>query len=308
MKLGPTEVMVTLLARDAEWFIRPFLEHHFALGAAHVLVIDNGSTDDTVKICSGYDRVTVLQNLLPANVHESGFRSNFSQRIASGGWIMFADADEMIELPLAGPDALSGLTDYCNERGYTAVLGQMLDRFSTAHYDELKTLSYDKARQALNCYSLREMKKIAYHDRDAVEFAWHLRENISENNGVNFHRGGVRQELFAESPFLSKHTLVRNLPGVVPMVHPHCASGVRVADVTLLIHHYKLAGDWMARDVASVRAGTWVHGEDAKRLAAIKRAGHARLVPAEPMEWRGIKALEDEGFLYVSPTFRERQR
>ena len=304
--LSDTEVMVVLLARDAEWFIRHFLDHHLALGARHILVIDNGSTDATINICRGYDRVSVLQNRLPAKLHESAFRSEFSQRVARGGWILFADADELVELPLEGADALERLIGYCNRHGHTAVLGQMLDRFSTLPYGETRDLDYAESIRSMKWYSLKGLETLGYHDREEIGFSWFLRDNRCDDPQVRFHRGGVRAELFGERPFLSKHSLVRNRPGIIPMSHPHCASNVVVADMALVLHHYKLAGDWIARDRASAQEAWWQHDEDAQRLATTGDATDAyRLSPAEPRLWRGIEALYDEGFLYASPAFRQ---
>lgn len=295
--------MVVLLVRDGAWFLPRFLDHHLALGAAHVLVIDNGSTDGTAELCRR-SQVTVLRNRLPARLHESALRAELAGRVARGGWLLFADADELVELPLPGSGGLARLTAYCNARGFTAVLGQMLDRFSDRPAEALRSLSYDESIAAMDLYSLGRIEAIPYSDTERVGFSWFLRRNRCEDPGVRFHRGGLRAEVFGEDPFLSKHSLVRNLPTVQPMVHPHAASGVNVADVTLLLHHYKLAGDWMARDRAGLAAHHWDHGEDARRLEAAGPAG-LPLRPAEPRRWRGVDTLMDEGFLYASPAFRE---
>lgn len=300
VELSDTEVMVTLLAHNASWFIRKFIEHHLALGARHILVIDNGSTDTTIDICRDYDRVTVLRNNLPAKLHESEFRSAFSQKVARGGWILFADSDELIELPT---NRLSRLLQYCNDRGYTCVLGQMLDYFSDRPYGELRHLDYEDSIDALDLYSLRNMETIPYFDRDAISFSWFLGRNICLHPEINFRRGGVRAELFGENPFLSKHSLVRNLPGITPMSHPHCASNVTLADTMLLVRHYKLAGDWVTRDRAAVKEARWDHGEDSRRLSALGDENAMRLNPLEPRPWRGIDALRHEGFLFSSAEF-----
>lgn len=301
--LSDTQVMVTLLARNSAYFIRHYIQYYFSIGAQHILVIDNGSSDATIDICKEFDRVTIVQNVLPAKHNESGFRSEFSQRIAKGGWVLFADSDELIELPAAANNALTPLTAYCNARGFTAVLGQMLDHFSLKPYEELRHLSYPDAVRALDHYSLNQVKVIPYGDEHAVTFSWFLRRNTCADVGVKFYRGGLRHEIFGENPFLSKHSLVRNVRGAVLMSHPHCASNVVVADFTLLIHHYKLSGSWVERDLGTVSESRWEHKEDRRRLSIIRDGQVAPLSPEQPQLWQRIEQLRQQGFLYWSAAF-----
>lgn len=302
--LEDDQVMVTLLARDVGWFLKEFIDYYLGLGAQHILVIDNGSDDSTIDICRSYDRVTLFQNTLPARHHECGFRTEISRRVAKGGWILFADADEMIELPIGPSSNMSQMLAYCNARGFSSILGQVLDRFSLQPYSELSQLDYVAAIHALDRYSLHGVKSVPYHDRDFVEFNWHLRDNICADLGCDFRYGGIRQELFGERPFLSKHSFVRNLPQIQLMTHAHCASGVSMADFTVLVHHYKLAGDWIARDRISVAQSRWDYGEDKQRLNVVGENDDFRLNPANPLSWRGIETLENEGFIYTSAEFR----
>lgn len=294
--LAPDQTGLVLLARDAEWFLPAFLDHHLALGVAHVLVVDNGSTDRTADIARR-DRVTVLRSTLPARLHEVRLRAMAARRVFGGGWVMFADADEMAEMPPGA--SLQRLLSYCNGRGFTAVLGQMLDLYDPA---PTPGATYVQAVAGAVHYATGAVQRLSYGD-PAVGFRWLLRGNSCRDPGVCLMQGGLRHEVFGETPFLSKHTLVRNLPRVRLMTHPHGAGGVAVADVTLCLRHYKLAGDWQRRDADSVAAGRWEHSEDARRLAAAGRAGF-RIAPADPRVWRGTAALVDEGFLYMSPDAR----
>jgi hypothetical protein len=295
VRLGEDQAGLVLLARDAAWFLPAFLDHHFGLGVAHVVVVDNGSADGTVDLARR-PGVTVLQSTLPAKRHEVRLRAMAARRVFRGGWVMFADADEMAELPLG---TLPRLLAHANARGFTAVLGQMLDLYAPS---PTPGADYRQAMAEATRYSLEGLDRLAYGD-PAIPFRWFLRDNRCDDPGVRLLQGGLRRAVFGENPFLSKHTLVRNRPGPGLMTHPHCASGVRVADVTLLLRHYKLAGDWRARDRASVAAATWEHAEDARRLAASGRDGFA-IAPPGPREWRGAAALLDEGFLYASPAAR----
>jgi Glycosyl transferase family 2 len=296
--LGDDQAGLVVLVRDAEWFLPAFLSHHLGLGVAHVVVVDNGSTDGTVAIARGFAGVTVLSNPLPAKRHEVRLRAMAAARVYRGGWTMFADADEMAEVP----GGLSPMLRYAGGRGFTCVVGQMLDLCALGDQGRLAGLDYPAAIAACDTWTMAGLVRHAYHDREGIGFHWFLQGNICDDPGVRLLSGGLRAVAFGEAPFLSKHTLVRNAPGVQAMVHPHCASGVRVADVTLCLRHYKLAGDWRARDAASVARATWDHAEDARRLA-VSGGAFALTVP-EARVWGGTGALLEAGFLHASARAR----
>ena len=297
--LQPDQAGLVVLVKDAAWFLPAFLSHHFALGVAHVVVVDNGSTDRTVEIAAAHDHVTVLHNPLPAKRHEVRLRAMAARRVWRGGWTMFADADEMAEVP----GGLTPLLRYAGAQGFTGVVGQMLDLCAPGDQRGMAGVEYPAAITACDTYTLERLTRHPYHDTTGIGFHWFLKDNICADPGVRLLSGGLRAAVFGEHPFLSKHTLVRNLPGVQPMTHPHCAGGVNLADVTLCLRHYKLAGDWRARDRASVAASTWDHAEDARRLQASGDDGFV-LSPPAPRRWQGSGVLLDEGFLCASDRAR----
>jgi hypothetical protein len=299
VRLHADQVALVALVKDAAYFLRPFLEHHKALGVAHIVLLDNGSGDDTVAIAKSFPGVTVLRNTLPARRYEVLLRAMAAGRVVQGGWVLFADADEMFESPLAAP--LPRLLSYLNARGYTAMVCQMLDLFSPLSYGAGKGWDYPEVVARADRYSLGQVRSMAYHDRANIGFSWYLDGNEGD---VALKSGGVRAEVFGEDCFLSKHSLVRNVPGVQLMTHPHCASGVKVADVTGLLRHYKLAGDYLSRDRASVAAGTWDHAEDAKRLAAATGGDDFVISPAAASIYTGPATLADQGFLVATKAYR----
>ena len=298
VRLSDDQAGLVVLVRDAEWFLPAFLAHHQGLGVAHIVLVDNGSTDRTVAIASGFSGVTVLRNPVPAKRHEVRLRAMAAARVYRGGWTMFADADEMAEVP----GGLTPMLRYAGAQGFTAVVGQMLDLCAPGDQAAMAGLRYAQAMAVCDTYSLEGLRQHAYASDD-IAFHWFLRDNSCADPGVRLLSGGLRSVVFGEAPFLSKHTLVRNVPGVRAMTHPHCASGVRVADVTLALRHYKLAGDWRARDAASVAGAVWDHAEDARRL---QTAGAQAFVlqPPAPQRWQGTGPLLADGFLYASDRAR----
>lgn len=303
--LGDTQMMVTLLTRNAAWYMPTFLDHHFSIGAAHVLVIDNGSTDETVEICRRYDRVTVLSNTLPVARYESILRRQLSRRVARGGWVLFADSDELTDPPDQSATAMADLMRYGNAHGYTAFTGHVIDYFSLRPYAEISGLGYADAVEALDHYSLEQLDFIPYADPDRIPFKWFLRHNRCVHPEIGFRRGGIRRELFDENPFLTRHSLVRNSKDIDLMVHPHCASNVNVGDVTMLVRHYKFAGDWISRERATLQARIWRHHEGVARMNTVGNAAGYRFEPAAPRRWMGTDRLVEEGFLKCPRHYRD---
>jgi hypothetical protein len=297
--LGPTEAGLVILARNAEWYLHDCLAHHFALGLRHVVLIDNGSNDRTVEIAAAFANVKVLSCLLPAKRHEVGLRALAARRVFAGGWVAFADTDEMLELPAPLPRLL----DYANGGGHTAILGQMLDMSAATLGVSAAGQSYAEARSEAAFYTLEGLEWVPYAD-PSFHTDWFLRSNRLSDPNVRMVAGGLRKIAFGEDPILTKHTLVRNLPGVELMSHVHAAGNVVVSDVTLAILHYKLAGDWRARDSASVSAKLWEHGEDERRLAISSRPDFRFDVPAAH-RWVDANTLLREGFLYASDAARQ---
>lgn len=297
-------VAAVVLVRDAAYFLPAMLAHHFARGIDHIVVIDNGSTDATVAIAAGFDRVTVVRNTLPVAQYESRLRAQIAARVLRGGWVLFVDADEMAEVPLAPPAAaFAALARYCNAAGYTAVMAQMLDLVSPAPYGDTAVLGYPAAVAECDRYTLEGIAAFAYRDPLGAEFQPLLAANTAPPPEVRWLVGGLRRRAFGEACLLTKHSFVRNLPGLTLMSHPHCATGVRVADVTFLLRHYKFAGPWQARDAATVAAAVWQHAQDARRVSAA--GGPAfRFDLAAARVWSGVDALLDAGFLTASPAYR----
>lgn len=295
--LADDGVGVVTLMRDAEYFVEGFLRHHLALGAAHVVVIDNGSTDRTAAIAAGFDGVTILRCDLPARLHECRMRTRAARAVFRGGWTLFSDADEMFGF--AGDDrhGISDLAAYAGRHGYSCVMAQMLDLFGDGADGP-----YAQAVAAMDRWTDMGLERLPYHS-DAVDFRWFLDRNEAAFPELRLYRGGLRRVVFGETPFLSKHPLVRNAPGIDPIPHPHCARGVRVADVTAVVRHYKLAGDWRARDQASVAARLWDHAEDARRLNAAGRPGFRLDVPGA-RRFTGAAGLLEDGFLVASDRYR----
>lgn len=89
-----SQISVTILAKNSEETIEETLIS--TIGFAEVLVLDTGSTDATLEICSRYPHVKLLR-------HEFvgfGPTHNIVSSLASHDWVLSIDSDEVLTDPL----------------------------------------------------------------------------------------------------------------------------------------------------------------------------------------------------------------
>lgn len=272
IKLKEDEVALVCMLKDGSYYLDELLDHHRGIGIGHFLFIDNGSEDDTVAKLAAQPDVTVISNRLPVRIYESLLRADIARRFIKGGWLLFVDSDELMDMPRGAGRSIQDYAGYCNEYGYDAVVGQCLDLFSPYPLAQTEGWSYRRSIPAFDCYSLRCIDEFDYHDR-TVGFAWFLQSNTVSNPDIRLKFGGIRCELFGENCALTNHRMVKNARHIRLYSHPHCSSDVHCADFTLLLRHYKFAGCYIERERQQVRNRVWDHGEDRSRLAVLDDPG-----------------------------------
>ena len=301
-ELPTGSTVVVALVRDGEFYLDAFLAYYRSIGAAHFVFCDNGSTDQTVQRLSAEADCTVLQSNLPWGEIENDFRRHAAETCAAGQWCLYADMDEVFTFDRAAQIGLPGLTRYLDAQGYTALVAQMLEMFPRMALQEAGQMSYEEALAEFDHYDLREITRQDYHDPE-IGFGWFLQQNSVSNPEIGVLFGGTRARVFGEACCLTKHPLVKVLPGVAPGVHPHAAAHVACADMTALILHYKFTNAPMARDADTAARGVIPHGEDVKRLERFRSDPDLTLWSEQAERYSGLRPLQDAGFLQRSEAF-----
>lgn len=299
LETRPGATIVVTMIKDGAYYLDAFFDHYRAMGIRHFVFFDNGSTDGSLARIAAEPGTVVVQSLLPITF-ESEFRNYAAERFCRDRWCLFADTDELFDFEGREEAGISGLTGYLEQNGYDGLVAQMLDLFPDRPLCETGGLPFAEAIDACRFYDLSQIDRVPYHDAEAIAFSWYLRDNTLGNPEIAFLFGGVRRKIFGEYCCLTKHPLVFVGGAVKPGIHPHCSSGLRCADFTALIRHYKFANDPVGRDARTVKHNPMPHGEDRQRLSVYDSDPDLSLYSADAQPFTGIAPLYREGFLIRS--------
>ncbi len=302
LEVAPGDVVLIALVRDGAYYLDAFFRHYRAMGVQHFVFIDNGSTDGTIERIKREKGTVIDQCKLPLAQYEDLIRQYPAQTYGAGRWCLYVDMDEIFDFEGRTTAGVRGLTGYLDAQGYTAMVAQMLEMFPKGPLSAAAALPYKQVLVDFLYFDISTVRKLDYHD-PAIEFSDLLKGNVMETPSIRFCFGGVRGKVFGENCCLTKHPLVFNGPGVTPAPHPHLSTGVRVADVTGVIKHYKFAGDAATRDKATLARGDVAHGEDAARARVMAETPDVALFSLEARRWNRVELLYRAGFLVPSKTY-----
>src|SRR5262245_36907256 len=193
---GRDELIVLCVVRDGALHVKSFLEHHLALGATHVVLLDNGSTDATIDLARAYDRVTILHTTCPYRTYETILKRYLVDRFSRDRWNFFADIDQRFDFPYSALIDVRRLLTYLNQDAYTAVLATMLDLFGDAPLDRVRSTADDSLRETCPYY---DISAVETHD-----YAF----GRPANPAIKMHAGGIRKAVFGTANGLTKAALI----------------------------------------------------------------------------------------------------
>lgn len=289
------ELITICVVRNGASYVRPFVEHYTRLGVAHMVFLDNGSTDGTTERLSAFPHTTVLRTSAPYAKYENAMKLYLARRFSSGRWNLCADIDEMFEYPLSSRLSLRQFLEYLNARAFTAVVAQLLDMFPSIAVASLTEPPAAALEEVHRFYDLSEIKK--------SDYTW----SQASNPAIRMHWGGIRRAAFGTNNGLTKAALVMMDGRVEPFHEWHHAVGARIADISCVLRHYPFTSTFPAkvRDAVAMRRYGGPTGEEYDGyLAALETNPDLVLKGATAREFRGVDALVDEQFLVVSNEYR----
>jgi hypothetical protein len=229
-------LIVLSLIRNGSAWLPSFIDHYRALGARHIVLLDNDSTDDTIEIATARPDVSVFRTALSFARYRVVLKRWLVHTFGRGGWSLVADADELFDYPASDRLDLRGFLTYLNRRGFTAVVGQMLDMFPGEPLAEVQGRTGEDLRVRYPFYDISAITR--------TTGKYWLRMNQRSTDSLYMHDGGIRASAFGwQWSNLTKLPVMRYGTGLSVFPYDeHFVTGARLADVSGVLLHYKFTG------------------------------------------------------------------
>jgi hypothetical protein len=302
IRLSSNEAVVTCLVKNGEYYIEQFIRHYSQMGFRHIFFLDNGSDDQTISIAKRHKNVSVSESGLPVDMHQGLFKKYLAQKSVDGGWCLDADIDEFFDYPFSDVIDLRGFLDYLNKNRYTAVVTQLLDMFSDRPVSHLTKKQEENLKAIYQYYDVSEIAKTEYRMSEMVKR--YGRRNEVTNGDAALYFGGIRKTLYGNNCLLTKHSLFFPAKGLDLFPHVHFVNNARLADVSCVMHHYKLTSNALEAAMQNKeRFSANSNGYDAFIDFLLKRQNY-QIKQNAAVKFRSVNDLVESGFLFMSDRYR----
>jgi hypothetical protein len=294
VSIAPTDLIVLSVVRNGELHVNSFVRHYQALGASHIVFLDNGSTDDTLNMLREHEHVTVLRTDAPYMRYENAMKAYLTERFATNRWSLMADVDELFDYPYSQALALRDFIRYLDHYSYTAVLAQMLDMFSPTSLIELCSTRDDILEQKYTHYDITSIRK--------EDYTW----STLTNPDIKWHLGGIRAHFFGTNNSLTKPALIFLDGRIKPFIQWHHVRNALIADVSCLLRHYPFVESFTSKVEHAVRNKTYSGAmwEYYAYKKALEQNPRLSLMTPSARRLSNLSELIDAGFLVVSDQYR----
>lgn len=187
----PFQPLVTLIIPmyQAAPYLRPCLDSAQTQTYANieVLMVDDGSTDDTAAIAQSYaDRDSRFQLIRQSNQGVSAARNTALDR-ASGAWIGFMDSDDVLE-----PDAIHTLLTAALENGTAMSMGAYVE----CHQGKRLTFHRHVGARPCVCRTPEETQRYFVTHGQFLFYLWTKLFRRDVFDGARFPSGKLYEDIF----------------------------------------------------------------------------------------------------------------
>lgn len=297
-----SSLIVLCVVKNGEYYVHSFLKHYFDLGAKHVVFLDNGSTDDTVRIAKKNKNVTILQTHLPYKGYQRLMQKYLIKKYGKRKWSLNVDIDEFFDYPCSNILSLENFIGYLNSKSYNAVITQRLEMFSDEKIFKNKKNSKKFSKRNYLFYDLENISKKNYAQQ--LQLFITEKPKIGMEKDIKFYSGGIRRTVFKFGGWLTKTALIFLDDNITPLILTHFVNNAKIADISCVLYHYYFTCNYYKKILRVIHEKNFQNLRtylSAKRLfekeqeIIIKRPTSRKL--------NNVNQLVEEGFLSISDDF-----
>ncbi|MEM7635593.1 MAG: glycosyltransferase family 2 protein [Pseudomonadota bacterium] len=288
-----TGVIGFVLLRDGEVWLEEFLHHHFNLGVSHMVLMDNGSTDNTVALACQHPNTTVLTCDLDFRDYQHAMRLWMQYHYGHDRWSLMLDVDEFFDYPGSQEVGLGALTGYLDANGFDAVFATMLDMYP----ESIPLAGHKLDLQEIRYFETASITRTSYNTMGVT----------CDRSIVHGSQGGVRGRVFGlQEVQLVKHPLRKDRGHIRYPMNSHFIYGVSLADFSTVLRHYKYVPGFEDHVSDSVRKQQYWRGSYEYRhyQAHLTKSGRINLKDETSEVFLSADQLLEQGFLNASAKFK----
>jgi hypothetical protein len=282
-------------AHRLDWF----LDHYRAIGVTDFIVVDNGSTDDTVaRLLAAPDTMVVEkpQESFRAARHGVDWLNALRAEHALGHWCLFVDADEMLVYP-GWPDLpLTAITHRMEARGHRCLIAPMIDMFDARDPFGRTRSPGQPPLEAWPHHLSRDLRVLPVDRFPYVGFRGGARER--------FFGAALKSHTGAPSTNLRKIPLVWAETGA-EYVSVHSTVELAPTDITGALLHFKINGELAERAPEEAARKEHAEGGVEYRAYAEALAGRPAAARVDHDSWEGVAGLIAQGRIACPPDWHD---
>ena len=158
----PGEIWLFMACRDEALRLPAMLRYHFDRGVSRVILIDNGSTDETLDIAAADSRIHVFRTAQTFAGNKIAWQELLLRRYGVGYWNLLLDADELFAYPDMDTLSLPELARELEAENAQALHCLFIDMFSRAPIRSLRYAPGDDLLATAPFFDAGPYDRVAY--------------------------------------------------------------------------------------------------------------------------------------------------
>jgi len=227
IRISRNSIILFTVVRNERWRLPWFLSYYRSLGVDLFFFVDNNSSDGTSQYLHKQNDVHVFWTDHSYGQALSGMQwiNWLVEEYGSDCWCLYIDVDEALIFPGVEKRGLQGLTKYLADNGHEAMFSFMLDMYAPGLKSTPKEDSYT---DFFTDYPLFENQYFSINSMYCP---------------YKFTGGGIRRR-FQQYENQTKTPIIRGGGGIKFLASSHQITPAIITDVTGVLLHFKLAGDF----------------------------------------------------------------